>query len=126
MLKVVNNFRERISSEIFDWILNASLIFKLLRENLSIICCQPRFALYQNKLLARLSHSSRGTCSLCNIYMTSLKIIFFVHFFFLESRNKNVLQYHLYYISVSESLRACIMNICTCIMNKVTGRYKHQ
>ena len=29
--------------------------------------------------------------------MPSLKVIFFVHFFFLESLNKNVLQCHLYY-----------------------------
>ena len=97
MLKVANNFRERISSEIFDWVLTTSPIFKLLRENVSTICSQPKFVSYQNKYLARLSHSFRGTCSLCNIYMSSLKVIFFVHLFFLESLNKNVLQYHLYY-----------------------------
>ena len=90
MLKVVNYFRERISSEIFDWVLNTSPIFKLLGEHLS------KFVSSQNKLLARLNHSSREICSFCNIYMPSLKVIFFVHFFFLESLNKNVLQCHLY------------------------------
>ena len=90
MLKVVNYFRERISSEIFDWVLNTSPIFKLLGEHLS------KFVSSQNKLLARLNHSSREICSFCNIYMSSLKVIFFVHFFFLESLNKNVLQCHLY------------------------------
>ena len=49
--------------------------------------------------------------------MSSLKVIFSVHFFLLESLKKNVLQYHLHY-----SITFCIS---TCIMNKVTWRYKH-
>ena len=36
-------------------------------------------------------------CSLCNIYMSLLKVIFFAHSFLLESLNWNVLQCHLYY-----------------------------
>ena len=49
--------------------------------------------------------------------MSSLKVIFSVHFFLLESLKKNVLQYHVHY-----SITFCIS---TCIMNKVTWRYKH-
>ena len=109
MLKVVNYFWERISSENFGWVLNTSLIFKLLRENLSTICSQPNFVSYQNIFLARLSHSSGGTCSLFNIYMSSLKVIVFDHFFFLESLNKNVLQYYLYY-NITFCISTCIMN----------------
>ena len=46
-LKVVNYLRKRISSEMFDWVLNTPPIFKLLRENLS------KFVSCQNKLLAK-------------------------------------------------------------------------
>ena len=112
VLKVVHYFWERISSEIFDWVRNTSPIFKLLGQNLS------KFVSCQNTFLARLNHSFRGICSLCNIYMSSLKVIFSVHFFFLESLKKNVLECHLYY-----SVTFCIS---TCIMNKVTRKYKHQ
>ena len=97
MLKVINYFRERISSKILGWVLNTSPIFKLLRENLS------KFVSYQNKLLARLNRSSRGICSLCNIYMSSLKVIFSFILFFFElnvcdlvelSRSQNMLEMH--------------------------------
>ena len=106
MLKVVNYFRERILSEIFDWVLNISPIFKLLRENLSNICSQRKFVSYQNKLLARLSHSSRGTCSLCNIYMSSLKVIFLSISFFLNLWTRTCSSIICITISLSVSLRA--------------------
>ena len=71
MLKVVNYFRERISSEIFDWVLNTSPIFKLLRQNLS------KFVSYQNKLLARLNleEFTRFTTFTClgkNLFFSSI------------------------------------------------------
>ena len=65
--KVVNYFQEIISSEIFECVLNTFPIFKLLRENISKFVS-----------LGRLNHSSRGICSLCTIYKSSLKVNFFL------------------------------------------------
>ena len=87
-------FYQKISSEMFDWILNIPLIFKRLRWKLSR-------SLFHVKINSSLTHSSRGCCLLCNIFKSLLKVSFFIHFYFLGSVHYrapllSILQYQLF------------------------------
>ena len=115
-LKAVNYFRKKISSEMFGWVLNIPLIFKILRE-------KPSRSLFHVKTNSQLTHSSRRTCSLCNICKSLLKVTFFVHFYFLESLNLRALvssiwQYHILFLQ----LYLLLVEVCPLIKK---GLRKH-
>ena len=115
-LKAVNYFHKKISSEMFGWVLNIPLIFKILRE-------KPSRSLFHVKINSQLTHSSRRTCSLCNICKSLLKVTFFVHFYFLESLNLRALvssiwQYHILFLQ----LYLLLVEVCPLIKK---GLRKH-
>ena len=80
--------------------INTPLEFKLLREKLR--------SLLNPKINSQLTHSSKGSCSLCNIYKFLLKVTFFVHFYFLGSPN--------YRAPVSSKLQYQILSLQLCLL----------
>ena len=72
-------FSEKITSEMFGQILNIPLIFTLLGGKLSR-------SFFHVKINSQLTHSSKGGCSLCNIYESYefAKTQFFYPFLFYQ------------------------------------------
>ena len=113
-LKAVNYFRKKKPSDVRLGSKYTSDIQTFERKT------QQKFVSCQNKILAK-SFFQRNLL-ICSIYMSLLKVTFFVHSYFLWSPNWNVLQRYLY-----SNIKFFLCSfISTCILNKVTLRYKHQ
>ena len=115
-LEAVNYYLKNIPSEMSSWVLNAPLMFKLLREKHSR-------SLLHVKVNCWLTNSFGRSSSLCSIYKSLLKVTISVHFYFLGSPNERVsLSFILQYQLLSLQLYLLRDEVCPLLKE---GHSKH-